>query len=86
MRARLVTRDRRVSASYVGEGVALIVHGAAVVPDPAQLSEFEAVTRDLYVSLYGPAWLDWQTAREQEPGPPGFTGIIEPRVMFATAP
>ena len=83
VRAALVEREPRVSASFVGDGIALIVHGAAVASDTA---EFEDVCRDLYVARYGPAFLEWQAAQAAKPGPAGFGGYIEPRVMFATAP
>jgi hypothetical protein len=83
VRARLLERDPRVSASFVGENIALIVHGTAVAADTA---EFEETCRDLYVARYGPAFLEWQAAQQAKPGPAGFGGYIEARVMFATAP
>ncbi len=86
VRARLLQRDNRVSSSYVGDGIALIAHGAAVAASGSMLAEFEDATRDVYVEMYGPAWLDWQAAQQVAAGPSGFTGFIEPRVMFATAP
>ncbi len=86
VRARLLKRDRRVSASYVADGIALIVHGSAVTPDNARVEEFEQVTRELYVALYGKGWLDWHAAQQFGAGPAGFSGYIQPRVMFATAP
>jgi hypothetical protein len=82
VRAGIVRREPRVSASFVGEGIALIAHGTAVAADTG---EFEDVCRDLYVARYGPAFLEWQAAHEAKPSQPGFSGYIEPRVMFATA-
>jgi hypothetical protein len=83
LRASIVRREPRVSASFVGEGIALIVHGTAVA---TETSEFEEVCRDLYVARYGPAFLEWQQTQQAKPAPAGFGGYIEPRVMFATAP
>jgi len=83
VRAALVRRDARVSASFVGDGVAFIVHGTAVAADT---SEFEEVCRELYVARYGAAFLEWQAAQDAKPAHPGFGGYVEPRVMFATAP
>lgn len=83
VRAPIVQREQRVSASFVGDGIAFIVHGTAVAADAA---EFEEVCRDLYVARYGPAFLEWQQEQQAKPAPAGFGGYIEPRVMFATAP
>jgi hypothetical protein len=86
VRARLIEHDHRVSASYVGDGIALIVHGEARPARPPLLEEFETVTQELYVGMYGEVFLEWQKERQSAPGPPGFTGYIEARVMFATMP
>jgi hypothetical protein len=83
VRAAIIRHEPRVSASFVGDGIALIVHGTAVA---ANTSEFDDACRELYVARYGPAFLDWQAAQQETPAPPGFGGYIEPRVMFATAP
>jgi hypothetical protein len=83
VRSSILQRDPRVSASFVGDGVALITHGVAVAGDT---NEFEDVCRDLYVARYGPGFLEWQAAQRAKPSPPGFGGYIESRVMFATAP
>lgn len=86
LRARLVQRDDRVSTSYVGPGIAVIAHGDAVAAEESTLTEFEEVTREVYVAMYGAGWLEWQKAQANEASPSGFTGFIRPRVVFATAP
>jgi hypothetical protein len=61
VRARLVRRDRRVSASYSRESFAFIVHGSALDvgdTDPAS-AEYEALVRELYVATCGPGWIEW---------------------------
>jgi hypothetical protein len=84
VRARLVRRDTRVSASYNTEEIALIVHGTfrEVPLGEPEREAFDVVARRLYVERYGDwfdAWLD-QRLETQGPGP---TGPIEPRRMFA---
>ncbi len=77
VRARLLRRDARVSASYADGSFGLIVHGVA------RETEDEAYTRfvtDLYVAQYGPQFLEWQKARSHEGE---FTGWIEARRVFA---
>lgn len=86
VRARLVRRDPRISASYTAGDFALIVHGRAVeVTGTDELSRgYESLVRDLYVAAYGPGWIDWyeqQKAGTSEDD--GFTGFVEPRVFFA---
>ena len=83
VRARLVSRDPRVSASYTRESLALIVHGRAQ-PETAgaRSEEFNALVRELYVAQYGPGWVKWHERRQRDLGP-GWSGWIEPRVMFA---
>ena len=84
VRARLLRRDARASASYNTEAIAFIVHGRFVeVPlgEPAR-DAFDVVARRLYVERYGDwfdAWLD-DRLEKQGPGP---TGYLEPRRFFA---
>ena len=84
LRARLVRRDRRVSASYTrGESFAFVVHGVAreVSESDPQLAAYAAYAQDLYVSAYGPGWIK---RRERSRGNPGdeYTGYIEPHRMY----
>jgi hypothetical protein len=84
LRARLVRRDARVSASYTQGSFAFIAHGTAReahMAEPAA-AEFRALAQELYVAQYGPAWVKWAEHRERTHGP-GYTGWIEPRVLFA---
>lgn len=87
LRARLVRRDPRVSASYVDGSFGLIVHGGAreATPGGPEIEEFEALTTELYVARYGPAFLEWQARQRAEAAASGegFTGWIEPRRLFA---
>ena len=84
VRARLVLRDPRVSASYASEAISFIVHGRFV---PVELGDpmreaFDVLARRLYVAQYGEwfdAWLD-ERLRTEGAGP---TGYLEPRVLFA---
>lgn len=85
VRARLVRRDSRVSASYTQGSFAFIEHGTAEeVPATtaigAQLNEF---IRDLNVARYGKGWIAFHDKRVREQREPDFTGSIEPRCMFA---
>jgi hypothetical protein len=85
VRARLVRRDPRVSASYTRGPVAFIVHGTAHEVDDHEVPpEYDALMRDLYAAQYGPGWIDWyeRQRRDRVPGA-GFGGYIEPRRMFA---
>ena len=84
LRARLLRRDPRVSASYVGADVAFIVHGTFVeLAGGSPFSDlYDDVARALYVAQYGDwfdAYLDQKVATEGR----GLVGYIEPRVMFA---
>jgi hypothetical protein len=86
LRARLVKRDRRVSASYNASGLALIVHGTAEpAPKGTTLAaEFDEAVTELYVAQYGPGFIEWRDKQQQAAGPDeGFNGYIEPRVLFA---
>ena len=84
VRARLVKRDPRISASYTQGSFAFIVHGLArAVDESSEVGEqFGVLTRELYVAQYGPGWIHWHEHRRRTVGP-GFSGWIEPRVMFA---
>jgi hypothetical protein len=86
VRAAIIHREARVSASYNAGDVAFIVHGEArLVDDASALGvEFGEVSRELYVARYGPVFLEWDAARRarQEPGVE-FTGWIEPRRLYA---
>jgi hypothetical protein len=85
VRARLIHRDPRVSASYNMGSFAFIVHGTAHAVDESSglWKEYESVLRDLYVAEYGPGWVDWWEQLRRQPRGSSFTGYIEPRVMFA---
>lgn len=86
VRARLVRRDPRVSASYVRDALAFIVHGRAepVAKGTPLEEEFEATVTELYVAQYGPGFLEWRERQQQQPqASAGFGGYIEPRVFFA---
>ena len=80
VRAPLVRRDRRVSASFTQDSFAFIVHGTAREVD--HVEDLDALVKELYVAQYGPGWVDWHDEYRREHGP-GFKGWIEPRVMFA---
>ena len=85
VRARLVRRDPRVSASYAAGDVAFIVHGTLGPPTDEERAGFDAFARARYVEQMGDwfeAWLD-ERARTQGPG---VSGPIRPRRLFATAP
>jgi hypothetical protein len=86
LRARLIVRDGRVSASYNTPSLAFIVHGEfREIPlgDPARQG-FDALARELYVRQYGD-WFDaWLDERLETKGA-GPTGWIEPRRFFAKA-
>lgn len=85
VRARLVREEPRVSASYIEGTFAFILHGVAIeASDHPHLGQYDSLVRELYVAEYGPRWIDWYERRKREPpSSAGFTGLIEPRVMFA---
>lgn len=86
VRARLVRRDPRVSASYTnGPSFAFVVHGNAHELDSAseEFGEYESLIRELYVARYGPGWIDWYDQQHDGIGGAGFTGYIVPRLLFA---
>jgi hypothetical protein len=85
LRARLVRRDPRVSASYNAPSVAFIVHGTAreVSADDPLLDDYSEHALGLYAEQFGDAWLAWRKAQARPPDSLEFTGYIEPRVMFA---
>jgi hypothetical protein len=84
VRARLVRRDPRVSASYNTTAFAFIVHGRFREPpdDDLDRQEFAALARALYVEQYGDWFGPWMDQRDRTEGP-GVTGYIEPRRIFA---
>lgn len=86
VRARLVRRDPRVSASYNAERVAFIVHGIFREPglDDPERQGFDRLSRSLYVEQYGDWFSAWMDERDRTTGP-GVTGFIEPRRMYAKA-
>lgn len=88
IRAKLIRRDARVSASYNSPKVAVIVHGTAREPEPTDPNavEFWVLARRLYTQSYGDGWLTWFESRQAESAERDFTGYIEPRVMFAKGP
>jgi hypothetical protein len=81
LRARLLRRDPRLSASYTSDHMALIVHGRAVEPGREELDAFTARARELYVASYGD-WFGEVFDRGAAAGG-GFTAWVEPRVLFA---
>lgn len=85
VRARLVRRDPRVSASYARGTFAFIMHGVAREVDESSESwgEYETLLRDLYVAQYGPDWISWYKDLRIQSRGLAFTGYIEPRVIFA---
>jgi len=83
VRARLVRRDPRVSASYNSTDFAFIVHGDCREPtDDVDRQEYAALARSLYVEQYGDWFGPWMDERDRTTGP-GVTGYIEPRRFFA---
>jgi hypothetical protein len=84
VRAKLVRRDPRVSASYNAARVAFIVHGTFREPglDDPERRGFDRLSRSLYVEQYGDWFGPWMDKRDQTTGP-GVTGFIEPRRMYA---
>jgi hypothetical protein len=84
VRTRLVRRNPRVSASHSRGEFAFIVHGTAHEVDESNPAwpDYEALLRELYVAEYGPGFLEWFERLRQDRGS-GFTGYIEPRVLFA---
>lgn len=83
LRARLLRRDPRVSASYTEGELALIVHGTLVEPSPEAAAAYGAHARALYIDAYG-AWMaDVLDAKVAASG--DLTGVIEPRALFARA-
>lgn len=84
VRARLVRRDPRVSASFNADDVAFIAHGTFVEVDEAHpmVELFDRTSRELYVAQYGEWFNDWLDHKTEVQGR-GVTGYIEPRLLFA---
>lgn len=84
VRARLIRRDPRVSASYNASDLAFIVHGRFVEPphDDPQWRGFDELARSLYVEQFGDWFEAWMEERDRTTGP-GVTGYVEPRRFFA---
>ena len=84
VRARRVRRDPRASASFVGDSASFIVHGTLLeVREGHPLVDlFDVTTRRLYAEQYGGWFNDWLDHKQATEGR-GFTGFVEPRVMFA---
>jgi hypothetical protein len=84
LRARLVRRGPRVSASYTrGESFAFVVHGVAreVSELDPQFAPYSAYTQELYVNAYGPGWIKWHEKNRGNAGEQ-YSGFIEPTRMF----
>lgn len=83
VRARLVRREPRVSASYNTSDFAFILHGRFHEPpaDDEELRGFAALARSLYVGQFGDWFGPWMDERDRTEGP-GVTGYIKPRRMF----
>lgn len=84
VRARLVPRDHRVSASYTRGSFAFILHGTArdLTPADPLFREFDDLVTELYVGQFGPGWIKWREHLQAQHGP-GYTAWIEPRALFA---
>lgn len=84
VRAQLVRRDPRVSASYDAGDLAFILHGWFREPpaDDPDLQGFSATARSLYVARYGDWFEAWLEERDRTEGP-GVTGYLEPRRLYA---
>ena len=84
VRAKLVARDNRISASYTDGEFGLIVHGTAqtFTEDDPDFAEVDAHVAAVYVAQYGEVWLQWRDHALREYGR-GYSAWIDPRVMFA---
>lgn len=87
VRAGLVRRDPRISASYHDERRALIVHGRAVEVDgeTVEAREVDALVDELYVAKFGDAFLRWRDEQRRRAAtltPAAFSGRIEARRLF----
>lgn len=84
VRARLIRRNQRVSASYNADEVAFIAHGTFVEIDEHHplVELFDRTSRELYIDQYGEWFNDWLDHKMEVDGR-GVTGYIEPRVLFA---
>jgi hypothetical protein len=85
VRARVVRREPRVSASYTKGSFAFVVHGTAreAGAGDAELAAYEALLQELYVAVYGSGWIEWrEQQRRAAAAGSSFTGWIEPRRMF----
>jgi hypothetical protein len=85
VRARLVRREPRVSASYTRGSFAFVVHGTAQEARAGNggLEAYDALVQELYVAVYGPDWIEWrEQQRRTAEVRSSFTGWIEPRRMF----
>ena len=84
VRARLVRRDPRVSASYHASHAAFILHGRfrELPPHVPDALGFSALARSLYVEQYRDWFEAWLDERDRTDGP-GVVGYLEPRRLFA---
>lgn len=84
VRARLIRREPRVSASYNADNVAFILHGSFQEPpaDDPQRQGFDALARSLYIKQYGDWFGAWLDERDKTTGP-GLVGFIAPRRLYA---
>ncbi|HUP86834.1 MAG TPA: hypothetical protein VM143_14345 [Acidimicrobiales bacterium] len=71
VRARLVRRDPRVSASYNASEFAFIVHGQFHEPsyDDGERLGFAELARSLYIGQYGDWFGPWMDERDRTTGP-----------------
>ena len=80
VRARLVRRDPRVSASYNDERLALIVHGTLVLQGPDDNPDFVAHVKEQYTAQYGDWWVSYFDSLDHTNDTGGY---VEPRRIFA---
>jgi len=84
VRASLVRRDPRVSASYTkGKSFAFIIHGnchEVAVTDPL-FQEYFSCLQELYIKAYGPGWVEWHAQQKSGAGEE-YNAWIEPTRMY----
>ncbi len=82
LRSKLLRHDERVSASFIRDDLAFIVHGKFVRVETADSVDYRSAVRSAYVAAYGD-WMGDYIDAKAKTGDAGLTGFIEPRVMFA---
>ena len=85
VRARLLRRDPRLSASYANGDTAFIVHGRLGTATAEEQEGFDGFARACYVAQYGD-WFDAYLDERLRTQGPGVTGPIRPRRLFAKVP